>query len=122
MKLTRSGTMYNQRDLVLMPMPFSDLSSKQNRPVIVLSNDLYNQKSQDILVVAATAVLKEEPYSLELENNSLENGKLPLPSRIKCDKIYLLQSKIVVKKFGRIKKEKFEEIKNQIIKLISEKH
>ena len=113
--------MYNQRDVVLIPMPFSDLSSRQNRPVVILSNDLHNQKSRDIVVAGATSVLKDAPYSVLLENDSMEEGKLPLPSRIKCDKICSLESKIVVKKFGRIKKEKFDEIKNQIIKLISEK-
>ena len=47
--------MYEQRDMVLIPVPFSDLKSKRRRPVIVISNNLYNQKTEDIVVVAVTS-------------------------------------------------------------------
>ena len=31
-----------QREVVLIPIPFSDLKSKKRRPVIVISNDIYS--------------------------------------------------------------------------------
>ena len=34
-----------QREMVLIPIPFSDLKSKKRRPVIVISNNIYNQKT-----------------------------------------------------------------------------
>ncbi len=34
-----------QRDLILLPIPFSDLTAKKRRPVIVISNDAYIQKT-----------------------------------------------------------------------------
>lgn len=113
--------MYNQRELVLIPVPFTDLSSQKVRPVIVLSNNTYNTKAEDVLVVGVTSVLKREPYSLDLEDKHLEQGKLPLSSRIKCDKIYSLSKKIIVRKVGKIKKEKFGEIGQELHNLIKEK-
>ena len=113
--------MYNQRDLVLVPVPFTDLSSSKVRPVIVLSNNQHNVKTEDILVVGVTSVLKSEPYSIDLEDQNLEQGKLPLPSRIKCDKIYSLSKKIIVRKIGRINKEKIGEIRKEVNRLIEEK-
>lgn len=113
--------MFNQRDLVLVPVPFTDLSSSKVRPVIVISNNTYNSKAEDIIVTGVTSVLKSEPYSIDLDDKHLEQGKLPLPSRIKCDKIYSLSKKIIVRKVGRIKSEKLNEIRKELARLIEEK-
>ncbi|MCD6212424.1 MAG: type II toxin-antitoxin system PemK/MazF family toxin [Sulfurovum sp.] len=50
--------MPNQRDIVLVPIPFTDLTSKRHRPVVVVSNNGYNRKAEDIVVVAMTSNLK----------------------------------------------------------------
>lgn len=110
--------MYNQRDLVLIPIPFTDLTSHKVRPAIVISNNQYNQKSQDLLVVGVTSVVKDEPYSIPLTNAEMEEGTLPLPSRVRCDKIYLLQNKNIIRKYGKIKKLVHENINQHIKKLI----
>jgi mRNA interferase MazF len=47
--------MPNQGDIVLIPIPFTDLSSQKRRPVIVISNDSYNQTTRDVVVVAMTS-------------------------------------------------------------------
>ena len=47
--------MPNQGDIVLIPIPFTDLSSQKRRPVIVISNDSYNQTTADVVVVAMTS-------------------------------------------------------------------
>lgn len=48
---------YNQGDILLVPIPFSDLSSSKKRPVLVISNDDYNASSFDLIVVAITSNL-----------------------------------------------------------------
>ena len=42
--------MYRQGEIVLIPVPFSDLSASKKRPVLVISNDGHNAASQDIIV------------------------------------------------------------------------
>lgn len=46
--------MYNQRNIVLIPIPFTDLSSQKRRPVIIISSDRYHKNNPDIVVVALT--------------------------------------------------------------------
>jgi len=47
-------SIYRQRDIVLVPFPFSDLSAHKVRPVLILSNDMYNQRSADVVVCGLT--------------------------------------------------------------------
>jgi mRNA interferase MazF len=47
--------MPDQGDIVLVPVPFTDLSAHKQRPVIVISNDAYNRRTTDIVVVAMTS-------------------------------------------------------------------
>jgi mRNA interferase MazF len=56
----RCGIMYNQGDILLIPIPFSDLTSSRKRPVLVLSNSKYNKGTKDILVAAITSNLRKK--------------------------------------------------------------
>jgi len=58
--------MYEQGDIVIIPVPFTDLSSQKRRPVIVISNNMYNRKTKDIVVVALTSNPTETDYSFTI--------------------------------------------------------
>lgn len=49
--------MPKQRDIVLIPVPFTDLSSAKRRPVLILSSDAHCQSSPDMLIAAITSNL-----------------------------------------------------------------
>jgi len=53
--------MYKQGDVVLIPIPFTDLSSTKKRPVLILSSDDYNQNTNDLIVAAITSNIDEKP-------------------------------------------------------------
>lgn len=55
--------MPDQGDIVLIPIPFTDLSSRKRRPVIVISNDSYHTATTDMVVVAMTSNPAPAPYS-----------------------------------------------------------
>ena len=50
----KSALKVNQRDIVLIKFPFSDLSGAKVRPALVISNQGYNIKSLDTVVLALT--------------------------------------------------------------------
>jgi mRNA interferase MazF len=56
--------MYKQGDILLISVPFTDLTSSKKRPVLVLSNDEFNYKSEDIIVAAITSNVNDNPYSV----------------------------------------------------------
>ncbi len=113
--------MLEQGDVVLIPIPFTDLSSQKRRPVVVISNNDYNRKSQDAVVVAMTSNPEETDYSFTVTTSDLEKGTLKRPSRIRADKIYTLSQSIVVQNFGRVKAPTLERIRKTLQELISKK-
>ena len=102
--------MFKQRDILLIPLPFTDLSATKQRPVVVISNDDYNSKTEDVVVMAITSNIEHLEYELPITTANLEIGTLPKPSCIRADKIYTLAQSIVAKTFGRINRQTFEQI------------
>jgi mRNA interferase MazF len=100
-----------QGDIVLIPVPFTDLSSQKRRPVIVVSNNVYNRTSSDIVVVAMTSNPQFSVYSFGIESKDLKQGKLNRPSHVRVDKIYTLAQSIVLKTFGRIHDHVLDQIR-----------
>lgn len=94
--------MPEQGDILLIPVPFTDLSSQKRRPVIVISNSAYNNASQDVIVVAMTSSPALAPSSFRITSADLLEGALNRPGTVRSDKIYTLAQAIVVKKFGRV--------------------
>jgi mRNA interferase MazF len=94
--------MPEQGDIVLIPVPFTDLSSQKRRPVIVVSSDAYNRRSADIVVVAMTSNPTQTQFSFQVTSSDLVEGSLNRPGTVRVDKIYTLAQSIVVKKFGKV--------------------
>jgi mRNA interferase MazF len=94
--------MPDQGDIVLIPVPFTDLSSHKRRPVIVISNDAYNQASPDVIVVAMTSNPAAAAHSCMISSADLVQGALNRPGIVRVDKIYTLAKAIVVRKFAKV--------------------
>jgi mRNA interferase MazF len=87
--------MPEQGDLVLIPIPFTDLSSRKRRPVIVISNDAYNRGGLDVVVVAMTSRLSAGAFAFQLNPSDMVEGSLNHPGTVRVDKIYTLAKSII---------------------------
>ena len=110
-----------QGDIILIPTPFTDLSSQKRRPVIVVSNNVYNHLTDDIVVVAMTSNPKIVDYSFTITTVDLERGKLNRPGQVRADKIYTLSKSIVVKTFGHVSLQVLTRIRGLLKDLMSQK-
>ena len=107
----------NQKELVLLPFPFSDLESKKVRPALIISNNNFNKKSDDCLMVPLTSIIKDEPYSIIISQENLSSGKLIKTSRIRIDKIFSIEKNLIIAKIGILNDNIFEKIKSEILKI-----
>ena len=106
--------MPEQGDILLIPIPFTDLSSQKRRPVIVISNDAYNHSTADIVVVAMTSNPAPADYSFTITSSDLAQGTLNRPSKVRVDKIYTLSQSIVIKTFGQVNSSVFDRIRGTL--------
>lgn len=104
----------NQKDLVLLPYPFSNLKEKKMRPALVVSSNNFNSICSDCIAVPLTSVIKEEPFSVLINQADLSNGKLIKASRIRIDKIFSVEKKIIRMKIGSVSDTFFDKIKFEI--------
>ena len=114
------GMMYSQGDIVIVPLPFTDLTGRKKRPVIVLSNHKYNEISDDMLVAAVTSNLQKKSYTVKITNDDLQEGTLAVDSCIRADKIYTISQDAALKQFGKVNDGIITKIKYEINKLMDE--
>jgi len=99
-----------QREILLVPFPFSDQSGKKVRPVCVISNNNFNRYSEDIIVVGVTSNLSKDRHTVSLTQKDLEGGILNVESCIKVENILKIDKYLVIKNIGKINKNKFREV------------
>lgn len=110
--------MYKQGDILLIPIPFSNLSSSKRRPVLVLSNNSYNKLSEDIVVAAITSNIRGLDFETLINNEHLIIGRLPKTSCVRSDKIYTLSKNIVIKNYGQVSRELIQDVVQKVNCLI----
>jgi len=113
--------MYNQREIVLVPFPYSDLTNTKRRPVLIISNDNYNKKFHDVVVCVITSNQFKDAYSLDLANDDLEIGVLPESSVVKVHKLFTIHQSKKIRKFSVVKTEYFVQVTDKINLLINTK-
>ena len=113
-----SGIMLKQRNIILIPIPFTDLTSQKKCPAIIISNDTYNETHEDIIVVALTSNVEQRDFTILLTGDDMEEGTLKVTSMIRVDKIYTLNKSIILKTFGRVKPYILSKTKDSLLKLI----
>ena len=110
--------MYSQGDILLIPIPFSDLTATKKRPVMVLSNDRYNIITDDIIVVAITSNIRNKYSEVRISNKSMLEGEIKVQSSVRVDKIYTISQSIVAKRYGSLKIEIIDEVKKKLMELL----
>jgi len=108
---------FQQKELVLLPYPFSDQAGSKVRPAIVVSNDNFNKRCEDCVMVPLTTVIKDEPFSLLINQDSLDSGKLLKQSRVRIDKIFTIKKSLIMMKIGKINDKTLDKIKFEFSKV-----
>ena len=100
--------MFNQGDIVLINIPFSDLRSSKKRPALIVSKDEYNRKQEDVIIAAITSNLKVKDYTVEFDNNDLKSGAVLKKSCVRADKLYTLNKLLIIERFAVVSDEIFQ--------------
>ncbi|MBS3083320.1 type II toxin-antitoxin system PemK/MazF family toxin [Candidatus Pacearchaeota archaeon] len=107
---------YKQCDIVLIPFPYSDLSSFRQRPALIISNSILNS-TQDVICCLVT---RNSDYNcLLMPEDCFADGKLPFKSWIKPYRIFTVHKNIIKKKICSVKGKFYDKLLIEIQKYIS---
>ena len=84
MKKTGFGMKVEPASIVGIPFPYTDLSTRKRRPVLVLTHPDHRG---DFIGLAVTSVYTVEK-AVCINEKSIENGTLPKISWVRYDKIF----------------------------------
>lgn len=85
------------------------------RPVLVLSHDVFNDRSGTVIAVALTSQEPRAGFPLTLE---IRTAKLPKRSWVKTGQIRTLSTDRIGKRLGRVADEELAEVLNGLFELI----
>jgi mRNA interferase MazF len=86
------------------------------RPVLILSHDLFNSKSETVIVMAITSQPQRAGFPLTLE---LPAGIVPKPSWVKISQIRTISAERLGKKIGALESETLGQLIDGLLDLIS---
>ena len=85
------------------------------RPVLILSHDIFNERSGTVIAVALTSQPQKAGFPLTLE---LETANLPKRSWIKISQIRTLSIERIGKLIGKASPEEIEQVVEGLIEII----
>jgi mRNA interferase MazF len=87
------------------------------RPVLILSNDIFNEKSGTVIALAITSQPQKAGFPLTYE---LAGSQLPKRSWVKISQIRTLSIERLGRKIGRVKPEEIDTVIEGLNEILSE--
>lgn len=91
-----------QRDVVLIPFPFSDQSGNKVRPALVLSSNFFNSSSQDLIVCAITSNIDKSKFSILISKEDLIEKNIIDECAVKAENVLKIHNGLILKKIDSV--------------------
>lgn len=101
-------------DVVVVPFPFSDLTTSKRRPALVISA----LKGDDLILCQIISKATKDSYTLPLEDNDFVEGGLSQSSNIRPNRIFTAESQIILYKIGHLVAEKMSTVTEKVISIL----
>ena len=102
-------------DIVVVPFPFSDLSTSKRRPAIVLAG----LTGDDLILSQITSRNVSDSMSIEIDPGDVSGGSLSVASNIRPNKLFTADESIVLYKIGALKPDKLMAVIIKVIRIFS---
>jgi len=103
-------------DVVVLPFPFSDLSTSKRRPALVIAQ----ASKKDLILAQITSQAFYDSCAVKITPRDFVSGGLQVPSNIRANKLFTAESDIIIYKTGRLSFDKTNEAISVIVNLLQE--
>ena len=101
-------------DVVVVPFPFSDLSSSKRRPALVVAQ----LSGDDVILCQITTLHRADGYSIPLSTADFASGNLKQDSTIRPNRLFTADSNIIAYCAGKLSQKKVKEVVEKIVQII----
>jgi len=101
--------MYRQKDIILIPFPYSDLSGAKLRPALIISNE--SLQGEDII---CSLITTNPTQGILLKKSDFVEGELPFKSYLKSHRVFTVHKEIIKKKLCTVNDELFDRVLKEI--------
>ncbi|MBN2127070.1 MAG: type II toxin-antitoxin system PemK/MazF family toxin [Candidatus Diapherotrites archaeon] len=112
-----NSLIFEQGDIVIANVLFSEQIGMKTRPALVISNSEFNKKSDDLILLKITSKGKKTQFDVNLTSEDVTEGFLKQESNIMVDNPVTVYKRLIETKTGKITKQKLKEVKQKIKEL-----
>ena len=109
----KSTMNYKKWEIVLVPFPFTDLTTTKKRPALIISPNEYNEKF-DVVIAFITSKLDLEYRIGDYKIQEWEKSNLPKPSMLRM-KFATIDKSFIIKRLGRLSENDVKEFSKLLI-------
>ena len=105
---------------MLLPFPFTDLTTTKQRPAVVMSSAGFNARQRDVVVLAITSQIPDalSPEDYRLSEDDQRAAGLPKSSIVKCGKLLTIDQRLIRKGLGRLPASTLHQLRQQVFALL----
>jgi mRNA interferase MazF len=100
--------------VVLVPLPFSDLTKAKLRPAVVLAD----AGQDDWVLCQVTSNPCSDPHAIQLVETSFQSGSLQVTSYARPGKLFTANSSLMLSQVGHLKIERVRDIVEAVVSLL----
>lgn len=112
----------HSRDIVIADPKYPDQKKEKERPLVIISKDLFHQNSGFCVCLGITTNKEKDPYLIPISRKNIEGGVLDNDVQIMCKRLVTLRCDKILKKTGaRVTSKFFAKIIAKLDKDVLEK-
>jgi mRNA interferase MazF len=100
---------------VVLPFPFSDLSSSKRRPALVIAP----LRGNDVILCMITSRPMRDPLAIPLTVADFAHGELPVRSYIRPTRLFTADGSIIQRSVGQLTSTRLDQVLQTLIAVIS---
>jgi len=109
---------YKKWEIVLVPFPFSDLTTTKKRPALIISPNAYN-KNLDVVIAFITSKLDLEYRIGDYKIQEWKKANLPKPSMLRM-KFATIAKSVIIKRLGRLSENDVKEFSKLLLEFFKQ--
>ena len=102
-------TEYKPGDVILLPYPFGERTSRKKRPALVISSNEYNQVTGELVIAQVTSRVSSNARPGDSQIKGWQEANLPLPALVRC-RLATVKSSLVLRRLGELTEADFQAV------------